>query len=79
MVCEFSRPMDGQIYNIGPNPCFNGIWSARASAGASYAPTEGVLILVLMEYGLRVYPVGSFCRRSIYVLILVLMEYGLRE
>ena len=45
--------MDGQIYNIGPNPCFNGIWSARASAGASYAPTEGVLILVLMEYGLR--------------------------
>ena len=40
---------------------------------------NGVLILVLMEYGLRVWyhPYGS--HRAEDVLILVLMEYGLRD
>ena len=60
------------------NPCFNGIWSAREheielSAQRPYR----VLILVLMEYGLRVsddYYIGT----GEPVLILVLMEYGLR-
>ena len=34
------------------NPCFNGIWSASVSGLVSYI-AYGVLILVLMEYGLR--------------------------
>ena len=34
------------------NPCFNGIWSERAGAGDGGDGLD-VLILVLMEYGLR--------------------------
>ena len=40
---------------------------------------EGVLILVLMEYGLRVCQDGCLDTRYSDVLILVLMEYGLRD
>mgnify|MGYP000018437982 CR=1 FL=1 len=35
------------------NPCFNGIWSATAEELFGKAIKSGVLILVLMEYGLR--------------------------
>ena len=35
------------------NPCFNGIWSARGLKKTYTAGTCDVLILVLMEYGLR--------------------------
>ena len=36
------------------NPCFNGIWSARSQEGSCKPlQLEDVLILVLMEYGLR--------------------------
>ena len=38
-----------------------------------------VLILVLMEYGLRVLYAAVLPRHNEHVLILVLMEYGLRE
>ncbi len=34
------------------NPCFNGIWSATGMKGSHVIGVE-VLILVLMEYGLR--------------------------
>ena len=37
-----------------------------------------VLILVLMEYGLRVLLQSNKDENQYYVLILVLMEYGLR-
>ena len=37
-----------------------------------------VLILVLMEYGLRAYEMGNVNSILEEVLILVLMEYGLR-
>ena len=37
-----------------------------------------VLILVLLEYGLRVYITAAF-ELYLNVLILVLLEYGLRE
>ena len=37
-----------------------------------------VLILVLMEYGLRVTPYETYSYGHDNVLILVLMEYGLR-
>ncbi len=36
------------------NPCFNGIWSASGRRGAGCRLHLCVLILVLMEYGLRV-------------------------
>ena len=39
----------------GLNPCFNGIWSATATNNSGFAINgkSAVLILVLMEYGLR--------------------------
>ena len=58
------------------NPCFNGIWSASPSFYPIWISFR-VLILVLMEYGLRVL---EEVQKSelLSVLILVLMEYGLR-
>ena len=38
---------------IGLNPCFNGIWSASPTLRARARLRTIVLILVLMEYGLR--------------------------
>ena len=35
------------------NPCFNGIWSASVKAVVNGVERSFVLILVLMEYGLR--------------------------
>ena len=35
------------------NPCFNGIWSATNNPGRFTIIAQEVLILVLMEYGLR--------------------------
>ena len=61
----------------GLNPCFNGIWSASEDF-PSAVKCESVLILVLMEYGLREEDVYITDIWSITVLILVLMEYGLR-
>ena len=66
----------GLLSNTRLNPCFNGIWSASFSSlmeGSFF----GVLILVLMEYGLRVLR-GHLLDEKPIVLILVLMEYGLR-
>ena len=61
---------------IGLNPCSNGIWSLTAGV-ARFGLAHGVLILVLMEYGLwRSVQQGSVLKLSL-VLILVLMEYGL--
>ena len=39
--------------STGLNPCFNGIWSASSSISLLPCGDEAVLILVLMEYGLR--------------------------
>ena len=59
------------------NPCFNGIWSARDGLFDLVCTLPDVLILVLMEYGLR--DDGMiFTGVPTPVLILVLMEYGLR-
>ena len=60
------------------NPCFNGIWSAsRLTSGLHDEDLREVLILVLMEYGLRAYDDRKQDGLN-DVLILVLMEYGLR-
>ena len=61
------------------NPCFNGIWSATAEELFGKAIKSGVLILVLMEYGLRPYVDLDETLYYLSVLILVLMEYGLRH
>ena len=37
----------------GLNPCFNGRWSARTRRESEKRDPSGVLILVLMEDGLR--------------------------
>ena len=36
----------------GLNPCSNGIWSRTQLSACRWCPVQGVLILVLMEYGL---------------------------
>ena len=61
------------------NPCCNGIWSQTARSAKSNVYSVTVLILVVMEYGLR--HMGQTQRRGlscVVVLILVVMEYGLR-
>ena len=54
-ICSasFDKKLSNSI--IGSlNPCFNGIWSAREYRPAALELFLIVLILVLMEYGLRV-------------------------
>ena len=60
------------------NPCFDGIWSASEEEYDQLSNQASVLILVLMEYGLRELLVPQQHPREYVVLILVLMEYGLR-
>ena len=54
---EYGLRQHSATYNSGRmfclNPCFNGIWSATTNKeGETFSFTQ-VLILVLMEYGLR--------------------------
>ena len=58
------------------NPCFNGIWSASGSEKSLRKWRFRVLILVLMEYGMRERQPSEQATKG-KVLILVLMEYGL--
>ena len=59
------------------NPCCNGIWSRTLGRTLGLGPEEGVLILVVMEYGLGrlAWLFVDACKRT--VLILVVIEYGL--
>ena len=61
----------------GLNPCFSGRWSARISQLRRLRCSSQVLILVLVEDGLRE-PFHEEPRDVEYVLILVLVEDGLR-
>ena len=79
MVCEYSVNGIVKSYHYSLNPCFNGIWSARAPTRLWMPQVRKVLILVLMEYGLRVPSPTIFKDEVLPVLILVLMEYGLRD
>ena len=76
MVCDTLTAEIKQQVKTGLNPCFNGIWSATVNIYNLYLVTV-VLILVLMEYGLRQAEEVSLTP-ELFVLILVLMEYGLR-
>ena len=60
------------------NPCCNGIWSQTYCVHRTTNGHKTVLILVVMEYGLR--RKGNKNERELWrVLILVVMEYGLRH
>ena len=63
------------VHRISLNPCSNGIWS-RTRTWDAFSVALGVLILVLMEYGLGLRHNREIASRNV-VLILVLMEYGL--
>ena len=78
MVCEQVRLTWIEHYWRCLNPCFNGRWSASVSKGASYVSENAVLILVLMEDGLRELNNKIMSLLKKVVLILVLMEDGLR-
>ena len=60
------------------NPCSNGICSASNPQNYGYISEKLVLILVLMEYALRVVSSKKYPSIEALVLILVLMEYALR-
>ena len=53
-------------------------YGLRGESEPRSGEAQCVLILVLMEYGLRVLAVLAYKDLSLPVLILVLMEYGLR-
>ena len=59
------------------NPCCNGIWSQTYIMCAFLK--NAVLILVVMEYGLRLKTKFESVVGHPDVLILVVMEYGLRR
>ena len=66
-----------QANEQGLNPCCNGIWS-QTNTTTFVLLANKVLILVVMEYGLRhSLSLGGCCADG--VLILVVMEYGLRR
>ncbi len=58
------------------NPCCNGIWSQTEPEPIVEPVATPVLILVVMEYGLR--RLSTISSGPLLVLILVVMEYGLR-
>ena len=62
---------------ISLNPCFSGGWSQRVQR-QSLVQHQTVLILVLVEDGLRETPTRASCSLFAAVLILVLVEDGLR-
>ena len=76
---EGATPTDIALAVRCLNPCFNGIWSATEFCNNPEEIVPEVLILVLMEYGLRQFYHLAVCSTAEKVLILVLMEYGLRH
>ena len=72
---EFT-PDNKEVYGL--NPYSIGIWSATSKLVLSKGLDAGVLILILLEYGLR--PCASSTNAlADAVLILILLEYGLRH
>ena len=53
MVCEFDHDGGLGCKLVCLNPCFDGIWSASEEEYDQLSNQASVLILVLMEYGLR--------------------------
>ena len=62
---------------VSLNPYSIGIWSATGNEHLLGTTNKPVLILILLEYGLRLLLLRRKDWRCI-VLILILLEYGLR-
>ena len=77
MVCDTLHLLQIDTIHTSLNPYSIGIWSATASYAVS---CEGgsVLILILLEYGLRHNDKTVYFVTEKPVLILILLEYGLR-
>ena len=60
------------------NPYSIGIWSATCDTHATEIDYNRVLILILLEYGLRLKSLLNAETKDT-VLILILLEYGLRH
>ena len=77
MVCDLSPLVMNSI-----SPCLNpysiGIWSATLCQCSDDIAMYRVLILILLEYGLRQADF-KFGDIQVNVLILILLEYGLRH
>ena len=76
MVCERRRASLPSRPSRRLNPCFSGIWSVSGGGREGVRHFGGVLILVLVEYGLWAKSL-SWETTASAVLILVLVEYGL--
>ena len=63
----------------GLNPCFNGIWSATAQEGYSWAMAKSSLNPCFNGIWSATVLASWLSRTYRDVLILVLMEYGLRQ
>ena len=72
MPVKEANPQEGQSLN----PCCNGCWSPTNKRGVREEGRQPVLILVVMDVGLRLN--NSFSEAILCVLILVVMDVGLR-
>ena len=77
MVCDRAENAN-QPLEAGLNPYSIGIWSATNCKQVAFNRAWVVLILILLEYGLR-HIVTVQIKHSMLVLILILLEYGLRQ
>ena len=78
MVCDPSKWAAMSKKERRLNPYSIGIWSATDSSESHDLTCQGVLILILLEYGLRQMKVSRIEVKKNPVLILILLEYGLR-
>ena len=76
MVCDRAENAN-QPLEAGLNPYSIGIWSATNCKQVAFNRAWVVLILILLEYGLRQQDAVSSAT-VVAVLILILLEYGLR-
>ena len=70
------KPLTDTETKICLNPCYNGIYSKSYGNNQEQQLQQLVLILVIMEYTLRV--INNNINSQAKVLILVIMEYTLR-
>ena len=73
---HLARELEMSEIEVSLNPCCNGIWSQTLRIFHKEKGYHVVLILVVMEYGLRHEALKD--KQGYTVLILVVMEYGLR-
>ena len=78
MVCDIRKDIEGWKPKYGLNPYSIGIWSATEKNLTFNDTLTVVLILILLEYGLRPIEDSYNSDLDTSVLILILLEYGLR-